>query len=325
VHWAEPAYIWLVLLSVPATILIVLARRRQIQDMRRLTGGGTAAPRFPFWKAVIYAMAFLLFVAALCRPQWGEVDVRQQSRGIDIIVALDVSTSMLADDLAPTRLTAARGALMRLLPLLRGDRIGLIAFAGSAFMVCPLTRDYDTFANTMRDVDGNAVPLGGTSLTPALMEAKRGFSAADQRGKVLLLVTDGEDQDVDAAGVLAAAETLRTEGVTVYGVAVGTPSGSLVRFANGEFLRDRQGVLVTSRLHEDALDRITKATGGRRVDLASELTALNTLYIAELSGMDPGNILATRRQLVERFQIPLALALLLLLLEPVRIYWSRAR
>jgi len=321
-HWAAPAYGWLALLAVPATALHVMARRRRRRDMRRLTGEDAVSGKFTTLAVPLPALAFLLLVAALCRPQWGHVDVQRESRGLDIIVALDVSRSMLADDLAPNRLAVARAAVMELLPGLRGDRIGLIAFAGSAFLTCPPTLDYETFAAMLRETDTDAVPLGGTSLIAALDEAKRAFGAIEGPGKVLFLVSDGEDHGGD---VTAAAAALRAAGVTVFSVVVGTPAGSLVRLADGEFLRDGQGALVMARPRTSALDRISAATGGRRVDLAADPRVLAGLYGDELSAMERREARASRRQLEERFQIPLAAALLLLLLEPLLAFRSRQR
>ena len=312
-YWAATAYAWLAILALPAAALLAHARRQRRRDMPRLTGNGAALSKFFGAEAWLLTAVSLLLVVALCRPQWGQVDVRRESRGIDIIVALDVSRSMLADDLVPTRLAAARQAVIGLLPRLRGDRIGLIAFAGSAFLLCPLTRDYDTLASALREADTAAVPLGGTSLAAALIEAKRAFGATEGRSKALLLISDGEDHGTDA---LAAANSLHAAGVTVHGIAVGTSAGGLVPLANGAFLKDRQGALVRTRVQPGLLDEIASATGGRRVDLATTPTALNGLYATELSALERRDITATRRQLAERFQIPLALALLLLLLEP---------
>jgi Ca-activated chloride channel family protein len=204
-NWAAPAYAWLLLLGIPAVILIHRAFVQQQQDLSRLAGGGRASLRIrPLLSILIATAAFLLAVAALCRPQWGEVTVQQQSKGLDILIALDVSRSMLADDLLPTRLAAAKDAVARLLPHLQGDRIGLIAFAGSAFLVCPLTSDYSTFGGVLAETGTDTIPLGGSSLASALVEAKRAFGQSQGQGRFLIVISDGEDHGSDVAATTRA-------------------------------------------------------------------------------------------------------------------------
>jgi len=260
---------------------------------------------------LLTACACLLVIAALCRPQWGAETLPQQTRGLDILIALDVSRSMLADDLHPTRLAVAKQAIAGLLPQLQGDRIGLIAFAGSAFQVCPLTVDYASFGAVLADTGVDSIPLGGSSLAAALSEAGRAFAGSVGGGRVLIVVSDGEDFGSDAA---AAGAALRNAGVAIYGVAAGTPSGGLIPLPDGEFLRDRSGAIVRTRLQPATLQAI--AGGGRVVGLAADAKALDTLYATELRGRESREIRSTRTRLAERFQFPLALALLLLLVEP---------
>jgi len=308
--WAAPEYAWLVLLGIPAVFLLRRAATRRRHDLRRLSGAHPPAPSPLAY--LLPTAAFLLLVVALCRPQWGQVTLPQQSQGLDLLIALDVSRSMLADDLPPTRLAAAKRAVSGLLGQLRGDRIGLIAFAGSAFMVCPPTRDTDTFAAVLDETGGGSIPLGGTALDSALIEARRAFAATPGRGKFLIVISDGEDHGGDVA---ASAKALRGLGVTAYGVAVGTSAGGLIPLPGGEFLKNRQGGLVRSRLRTAPLQLLAQATGGRWFDLARDPQALDRLYRTELAARERRELSATRQQLAERFQLPLALALALLLIE----------
>jgi Ca-activated chloride channel family protein len=312
-HWAAPEYAWLILLAIPAGLLLRWAAVRRRHAMSRLLGAGPARPgrlrQLP--AGLPAAFAFLLIVAALCRPQWGLETLPRQSRGLDILVALDVSRSMLADDQFPTRLAVAKQAIGGLLARLQGDRIGLIAFAGSAFLVCPLTSDYATFAQVLAETGGARIPLGGTSLAAPLAEARRAYAGSAGRGRFLIVISDGEDQGRDAA---AAAQALRDAGVAIYSVAAGTVAGGLIPLPGGEFLRDRQGAIVRSRMHPEELRRL--AGDGRLRDLASDSRALETLYAAELSGKEKRLVQGTRQHLADRYQYPLALALVLLLLEP---------
>ena len=312
-NWAAPAYAWLVLLGIPAVLLVGVAASRRRQALRKLTGRAVGPPAY-FWSAFLPpALAFLLVAAALCRPQWGQVTLPQQSSGLDILVALDVSRSMLADDLRPTRLAAAKAAVAGLLSRLQGDRVGLVAFAGSAFLVCPLTSDYGTFAAVLEETGSDTIPLGGTALGGALVEARRAFGATDGRGKFLIVISDGEDHGGDVA---AAAQALRDAGVTVHSVAVGTPAGGLIPLSGGEFLKNRQGALVKSRVRTEPLRQLATTTGGQLFDLAADPKALDVLYTTELVAQERREIRGTHQQLAERFQWPLAIALFLLLIEP---------
>lgn len=318
-NWVAPEYAWLILLGIPATLLLRWAAVRRRRDLRQLTGEEVArlplSARVRRWSAFLLpAAAFLLVISALCRPQWGQVTVQQQSKGLDILIALDVSRSMLADDLPPTRLAAAKAALAGLLPRLQGDRIGLIAFAGSAFQVCPLTSDYGTFADALAETGTDTIPLGGTSLAAALVEARRAFGKSERGGKVLIMISDGEDHGSD---VSAATQALRDAGVTIHSVAAGTVSGGLIPLAGGEFLKNREGAIVKSRLRKEPLFALAAASGGRQLDLASDPQALGRLYATELSAGERREITKTRQHLAERFQFPLALALFLLLIEPL--------
>ena len=318
-HWAAPEYAWLLLLGVPAALLLRRARARRGDAMLQLAGERPAAPARRWPAHVLPGFAFVLMVAALCRPQWGHEPLAQESRGGDILVALDVSRSMLADDLGPNRLAAAKQALRGLLGRLQGDRIGLIAFAGSAFQVCPLTSDYGAFADVLAEAGSATIPLGGTSLAAPLREARRVFTGYAGRGKTLILISDGEDHaTADHGGDLAAAaQALRGVGVTLHSVAAGSAAGGLIPLAGGEFLKNGRGVIVRSRMQAAPLRHLASAGGGRHYDLSSDPGALESLYATELSAREGAAIQGTRRRLADRYQYPLVLALVLLLLAPL--------
>lgn len=297
--FAAPEFAWLLLpLLLPAAAL--LARRQRL----------TWAPsQTRPWRAVLWLPAGLLLVAALCRPQWGEVSVRQENPGRDFLFALDVSRSMLADDLAPRRLAAAKQAIARLLPELQGDRLGLLAFAGTAFLVCPLTQDQDAFARALEEAGPDSLPLGGSNLAAALNEAQRALSSG--AGKTLILLTDGEDH---AGGAPEAARALAAAGITLHVVGVGAPAGGLLPLETGDFVRDRQGALVRSRLDAATLAALAQAGGGRLMNLGQDALALQRLHDETLSRQALQTRSGERRVLQERFQIPLGLALALLVL-----------
>lgn len=315
VTWAAPDFAWLILLGIPAAWLLHWADAHRQADLRRLVGEGRPA-RGPLLRRrlarLVPAAVALLLVAALCRPQWGQVTQQEKHVGMDILIALDVSRSMLADDLSPNRLVVAKRAISELLPRLEGDRIGLIAFAGSAFLVCPLTSDYDSFSRVLAEVAPETLPLGGTALSGALAEASRAFYGTGERGRFLIVVSDGEDH---ASNAVAAATGLRRAGVTVYGAAVGTAGGGLIPLPDGDFLRNPKGTIVNSRLQAEPLRLLATAGGGQVLDLVADGQALAKLYAADLSAAQRGEIGRIRYQLAERFQIPLALALFLLVIR----------
>ncbi|UFS69552.1 VWA domain-containing protein [Geomonas sp. RF6] len=259
-------------------------------------------------------MAVVLIIAALCRPQWGAVAETRQAKGIDIVIALDVSRSMGADDAVPTRLAAAKEAVADLVAGLIGDRIGLIAFAGSAFTVCPLTSDYALFNSVLSDAGPGTIPLGGTSLAAALEEAARAFPPREGGGRVLVVISDGEDHGPDPA---AAAARLRQEGILICPVAVGSLQGGLIPEEKGTFHKDRRGMVVKSRLEPASLQRIAAAGGGKVVELEKGARQLAALYRTELSSLEQKTSATTRQRIRERFQIPLTLAVGLLAAEPL--------
>lgn len=315
-YWAAPGHVWLLLLAIPTGILLRRARMHRQRDMIGLAGGlGARLPASArireYLGFILPVAAFVFLVAALCRPQWGLEMTRQPGGGLEILIALDVSRSMLADDTQPTRLAAAKAAVRGLLPRLRGDRIGLIAFAGSAFTICPPTTDYATFAEVLDLTGPDTLPMGGTALSAALSEARRVLAGLGGNGKVLVLLSDGEDHGGD---VSAALESLRGAGVTIHTVSVGTAAGGLIPLASGEFVKNRAGDIVKSRSRTEPLRAMAGTTGGRFIDLATDARALERLYDTALLNLERRERPDARPRLKERFQIPLALALLLLLL-----------
>lgn len=309
--FAAPGFAWLALLALPAMLLM----RRSVRIRRRmlceLTGDMGAGQDLVKKSALGYLIAFVLVLVALCRPQWGQNDLPGSSKGLDIVVALDVSRSMLADDLAPTRLAAAKQAIAALPRRLEGDRIGLVAFAGSAFLVCPLTQDYSAFASMLDEVDTRTLPLGGTSIERALIESRRAFGSMPERGKVLILVSDGEDHAGDWA---AAGNALRDAGILVISVAAATPAGGVIPLGGGEFVRDAKGHLVTTRLKREPLSTLASITGGYSTSLETDKTSLESIFKQASDVLERNTFQSVRRLPVERFQWPLGLAVLIVLI-----------
>ena len=270
-HFAHPTLLYgLVLL--PLLALLFLAthqgrerRLRAVLEPRRAAAFGlrTLGLRRQFRGLTLWT-ALGLVIVALARPQWGEEVQEVTYRGLDLIVALDCSTSMLAEDLKPNRLARARHATQGLLNRLDGDRFGLVAFAGTAFLQCPLTVDYGAAKMFLDLVDTSLFKTQGTDLAAAVSTAIRGFGDERRGDRVLLFVSDGEGQADGLEPAIAAAKAAQ---VRVYTIGIGSPGGVPIplRDAAGRlegYKKDRRGEVVLTRLNEEGLARLALETGG---------------------------------------------------------------
>lgn len=270
-------------------------------------------------KAILILTGIILGLLALIRPQWGFHWEELKREGLDIIIALDTSKSMLAEDVKPSRLERSKLAVRDLVKQLSGDRIGLVAFAGDAFLQCPLTVDYNGFLLSLEAVSTDAIARGGTSISRAIREAIKSYATGQKKYKVLIIITDGEDHEGD---VQSAAEEARKEGIVVFTIGIGTKEGELIlvqgESARKEFLKDKEGNVVKSRLDETPLQKIALTTGGSYVRSSSREFGLDLIYREKLAKMEKREVESRLiKHYEERFQIPLALALLALLLEPL--------
>jgi Ca-activated chloride channel family protein len=258
------------------------------------------------------ASAFL----ALARPQWGFDWEEARQRGLDVVVALDTSRSMLAEDVRPNRLTRAKLAALDLMKLGRTDRFGLVAFAGTAFLQCPLTLDDEAFRQTVEALDVSIMPQGGTALADAIDIALTAFKDETDNYKVLVLMTDGEDHE---SGAWEAAERAAAKGLRVFTLGVGTPNGEVLRVTDEKgatsYIKDEQGNVVKSRLNEGLLQQIATAAAGFYLPLRAA-NAVETLYekgLAPLPKAESSSRLIQRFH--ERFHWPLALAVAALIAD----------
>lgn len=260
---------------------------------------------------------FIFGIFALARPQWG-YEVREiKRRGTDILLLVDVSRSMLTRDVKPSRLERTKLAVKDLIKKLKGDRLGLIVFSGDAFLMCPLTVDYGGFLLSLEDLRPGAVSRGGTNISAAIKEALKGYDAATAKFRAVIIVTDGENLEDDP---MPWVEQAKQKGIKIFTVGVGTPQGELVEFENekGEkdFLKDAQGNFVKSRLNEQLLQQIALKTGGVYVRASAVEFGLDLIYEREISKFEKTDFQSkSERRYFERFQFPLAAALLFLILE----------
>ncbi len=268
-------------------------------------------------KASLIVIAAIFIVISFMRPQWGFKWHKVKRKGLDIIIALDTSKSMLAEDVKPNRLERAKLAIIDFTKHLKGDRIGLITFAGEAFLECPLTVDYGGFIVSLRDVNVNVIPRGGTSISSAIKEAVRSYEGGLKKYKVLILITDGEDHE---GYPIEAAKEAKKEGIKIFCIGIGTPEGDLIpiteKGGRKTFLKDKNGNVVKTRLDEETLKKIALFTGGDYIRSGQKEFGLNLIYKKKLSKMGKREIESKMvKQYGERFQIPLFIAFIILLAE----------
>jgi len=268
-------------------------------------------------KAILFLLGLALVCVALARLQFGTHLEMLRREGIDIIVALDVSNSMLATDQKPNRLEKAKSELRAIIERLKGDRIGLVAFAGEAFVQCPLTLDYAAAEMLISVMDQNTVSVQGTSLVSAIEAARRGYAQQEKKHKVLLLLTDGENQEGDP---IEAAQAARREGIKIYTVGIGSPTGEPIPVLNrkGEqvgFKKDQSGEVIVTRMDETTLQKIALETGGKYYHATAGELELDKIFddISKLEKKELEGTLVTRYD--DRFQWPLMLALFLIVGE----------
>ena len=268
-------------------------------------------------KAVLVILALLLVCVGLARLQFGTHLETLQREGLDIIVALDVSNSMLARDQQPNRLEKAKQEVRGIIQRLKGDRIGLVAFAGEAFVQCPLTLDYAAAEMLLGVMSQTSVSVQGTSLVSAIEAAQRGFTQQEKKHKVLLLLTDGENHEGDPVGTAGKA---RQDGIRIYTVGIGSPAGEPIPVINrkGEqvgFKKDQSGEVVVTRLDEATLQKIALETGGKYYHATAGELELDRIFdeISKLEKKELEGTLVTRYD--DRFQWPLLLALLFIVGE----------
>jgi Ca-activated chloride channel family protein len=321
-NFAEP--LWLLAGLIGCALLVWVWRR---YDMRqRAALAAFASPRLHSqltasfsttgrnWKRGLFLAAVACLFAALARPQAGFRWEEVKRRGIEVIFAVDTSRSMLTPDVKPDRLTRAKLAVDDFVSHLDGDGVGLIAFAGNAFLQCPITLDYDAFHESLAALDTTIIPRGGTDIASAIHEAQAALQNRPSTDRILVLLTDGEDLEGSA---LEAAKAAARTGLKIYAVGVGTANGDLIPVPadqGGGFIKDDAGQFVKSHLDETGLKAIAGATGGLYAPLGAQGQGLDTIYQQALAPLTRHD-LASRQQKVytERFQWPLAAALALLL------------
>lgn len=319
-RFAHPQYLWL-LLAVPALIALfwaaVRSRRKRLarfgnpallQGMMPEVSTGRIRLKF-----ILFTTSVTLLVLALARPQFGSKLREVKSQGIEMMLAVDVSNSMLAEDFAPNRLERTKYAIDKLFDGLRQDRVGLIVFAGEPKVQLPITSDYRMAKAFARKIDPSLVSVQGTAVGKALSQALMSFSSEteESHSRVIVLITDGENHEDDA---LAAAKRAAEMGIRIFTIGIGTPEGAPIRIG-GEFIRDEKGDMVVSKLNEEMLQQIADLTDGAYVRSSNQSIGLEEI-VRSINEMEETELSTVKfEEYNEQYQYLVGLALLLLLAE----------
>jgi Ca-activated chloride channel family protein len=282
--------------------------------LRRLTGEIQRGRRI--LRSACLLAALILLILALAGPRWGSHYQEVSQKGVDIMIVLDVSRSMLVEDVEPDRLERAKREISDFVRVVQGDRVGLVAFAGAAFTQCPLTLDYGALAMFLTALSPDMVPVPGTDLAAALQTAMSSFDSTSETDRVILLITDGEDNE--NRGLQAAREAAK-KGIKIFVFGIGDPSGGPIPSANGKggFKKDAEGQLILSKLNEEGLKEIASATGGTYVRSVAGDLDLDILYFEGIKERTKAADLKSGKIKIyeERFPLFVMLAFILLLLE----------
>ena len=248
-------------------------------------------------KGGLLLLSYSMLVVALAEPKWGYEWREVKLKGVDIMLALDVSRSMKAQDITPNRLERAKREIVDLIGLLQGDRIGLIAFAGVGFVQCPLTADYKAVSMFLDHLNEELIPVPGTSLGDAIRLGVKSLTESSElntQGKAIILITDGEDQDSEP---MKAAAEAKDKGIKIFTIGMGQDAGAPIPLSGGGFKKDQSGNVVVTRLGESTLQDIATITGGRYVRSTTGDLDLRSIYLDGIKDqMQAGEIKSSRQK-----------------------------
>ncbi len=280
INFANAQYLLLLFLIpfffvVQAVVLKLRRRRlRKFGDEALVKSLMPSYSRAKVWvRLTLFSIGFFFFVIGLSRPQIGAKLKEHETKGAEIMIVLDVSNSMLAEDYSPNRLERAKLAISRLVDKLREDRIGLIVFAGNSFVQLPITTDYVSAKMFLNSISTESVPVQGTAMGEAINTAIRSFSAQSEKSRAIIIITDGENHEDDP---VAAAKQAAEMGIRVFAIGVGSPEGKPIPM-DGELLKDKNGDIVVTRLDETVLQDVAKEGNGVYVRAGNSEFGLNPI------------------------------------------------
>ena len=286
--FAESKYLFLLLLIplfiIIQTVVLKLWKRRLVKfgDEALVKELMPSYSKAKVWlRLSLFLLAFFFFVLGISRPQMGAILKEHKTRGAEVMIVLDVSNSMLAEDYSPNRLERAKLAISRVVDKLRDDRIGLVVFAGYSFVQLPITTDYVSAKMFLGSISTESIPIQGTAIGDAISTALRSFSAQSDRSRAIIVITDGENHEDDP---VAAASQAAEMGVRVFTIGIGSPEGKMIPF-EGDYLRDKEGNPVVTRLDEAVLQDVAAAGKGLYVRAGNSEFGLNPI-IEEIVRLD---------------------------------------
>lgn len=319
-RFAYPAALWLLILIPLVVVLygvVAVRRRRRLARFGESTTLRALMPDYSKGRNVLKMLLLLVslffLVIAVARPQFGSKLKEEKSEGIEMMLVVDVSNSMLAEDFEPSRLERTKYAIGKLFEGLKQDRVGLVVFAGEAKVQLPITTDYRMARAFTKRISPSLVSVQGTDLAQALSLATISFSSTTgvNRSRAIILITDGEGHSGD---IMAAAEQAKAEGIRIYTIGIGTPEGAPIQI-DGEFLKDEKGDMVVTKLDEETLESIAQATDGLYVRASKQDLGLDEV-VREINAMEKSELETLRfEEYNEQYAYALVVALVLLLLE----------
>ena len=272
-YFTSSQYLWFLLLVPLFPIVYGILRALRKRRVRKFGDEELVRQLMPSWsrskgwvRVILYSLAFFCFILGLARPQMGAKLKERETKGAEIMICLDVSNSMLAEDYSPSRLDRAKLAISRVVDKLQGDRIGLIIFAGTSFVQLPITTDYISAKMFLGSINTESVPVQGTAIGEAILTAAKSFSAQSEKSRAIIIITDGENHEDDAVEAARQAAEL---GIKIYTIGVGSAQGQPIPM-NGELLKDSEGNIVVTRLDEGTLKKIAAAGNGAYVHAGNE-------------------------------------------------------
>ena len=320
-RFEDPTYLYLLILLPVLIAIRMLGLRKRKKQLAKFGDPALLKHLMPdvsrtrrevkFW--LMFAIVALLIIM-LARPQMGTKINQEQRNGIEVIIALDISNSMKAEDVAPSRMGKSKMLIENLVDNFTNDKIGLVVFAGDAFVQLPITSDYVSAKMFLQSIDPSLIAIQGTNLAEAIELSAKSFTKQENIGRAIIVITDGEDHE---GGATEAAEKAKKSGMPVFVLGVGTPKGSLVPDGNGGYMKDKSGQEVMSALNEDMCKQIAKAGGGAYIHVDNNNIAQQQLD-NEISKIQKGEILnVVYSEYDEQFQAVGILIIIMLVIESV--------
>ena len=317
-RFANGELLYLLILVPVLVIVYLLAVGRRRRLVARFGNPGLLRELMPDFsrgrirfKAVLFIAAYTLLVFAAARPQFGSKLREEHSRGVEMMLVVDVSNSMMAEDFEPNRLERTKYAIGKLFEGLQQERVGLVVFAGEPKVQLPITSDYRMAQAFAKRISPSLVGEQGTAIGRALEQAMLSFSSQSEQSRVIVLVTDGENHEDDA---VEAARKAAEQGIRIYTIGIGTPEGAPIQI-DGDFIKDENGEMVVSKLDEAMLEQIASITGGAYVRATKQSIGLDEI-VKSIDEMEKSDLATVRfEEFNEQYQYPLAAALVLLVLD----------